>query len=169
VLLLLPQGDSGGPGSDHELVPGDSFVFLTKGTTLVATVIVLLTGCGGVEKAARNTDDRSVPATRMVSSERLSSSTRAADAGSSSRLKSFAYRQMKQLSRKTCRVVPREVLSRSFGRASDDPLLGGSSDPAEWTDNYVALAFAEDVKIHPIRLQQAAYDGCMAGLDAAAK
>ena len=74
---------------------------------------------------------------------------------------------MRKLSRKTCRLVPRDVLSRAFGGASDDPRLGGSRDPTEWTDHYVALAFAEDVEIHPIRLQQAAYDGCKAGLDAA--
>ena len=57
-------------------------------------------------------------------------------------------------------------MARAFGGISDDSNLGGSRSPAQWTDNYVALAYAEDVKISPIRLQQAAYDGCRAGLRA---
>jgi hypothetical protein len=80
------------------------------------------------------------------------------------RLRQFAYKQMEKQSRETCRILPRKVLARKFGEASGDLHLGGAEDPAEWSDNFVALAYAEDVHISPIRLQQAAYDGCMAGL-----
>jgi len=81
------------------------------------------------------------------------------------RLSDFAYRQMRKQSEKTCQSVPRKVLARAFAEASIDPDLA-EVDPTEASDNYLALWYAEDVRTRPIRLQQAAYDGCLAGLTA---
>ena len=71
----------------------------------------------------------------------------------------FAYDQTKAQARKTCRFVPRRVLARSFARASRD-----RPRAQRYNDASVALLYAEDVGIRPIRLQQAAYDGCLEGL-----
>jgi hypothetical protein len=89
----------------------------------------------------------------------------ATSSATQARLRDFAYQQMKQQSEKTCRVVPRKALAQAFAGASGDPGLAGVQ-PARASDNYLALWYAEDVRIHPIRLQQAAYDGCLAGLAA---
>lgn len=124
-------------------------------TALGCTVGVVLAGCSGEAETGTITGSK----------EARRSHSQAARVATPSTLTSFAYSQMEKQSRKTCRVVPRRVLAQGFARAGD-PNLGGSKDPAGWSDHYVALSYAEDVKISPIRLQQAAYDGCMTGLAA---
>ena len=99
---------------------------------------------------------------RFAAAERAGAQTVPSPRG---RLRAFAYREMRRQSARTCRFVPRKVLARAFARASIDPELAGAP-PAEATDDYLALWYAENVRIHPIRLQQAAYDGCLAGLAA---
>ena len=72
-----------------------------------------------------------------------------------------AYTEVERQARKTCSVVPRDVLVDSFRRVSDDrrSYLG-----RRLTANDVALLYAEDVGMNPLPLQRAAYDGCLAGL-----
>ena len=65
----------------------------------------------------------------------------------------FAYAEMERQARRTCARVPREELVSAF----DGP-------PGELSDNDIALLYAETVKINPIPLQRAAYDGCIDGL-----
>lgn len=91
-------------------------------------------------------------------------SEKATSSVTTARLRDFAYRQMEKQSEKTCRIMPRKALARAFGEASGDPVH--VQEPASASDNYVALWYAEDVRIRPVRLQQAAYDGCLAGLAA---
>jgi hypothetical protein len=62
---------------------------------------------------------------------------------------------------------PASALARAFGEASGDPVH--VREPARASDDDVALCYAEAVPISPIRLLQAAYDGCQAGLAALAE
>jgi hypothetical protein len=78
------------------------------------------------------------------------------------RLDRFAYGEVKEQAIKTCFLVPRQVLYRAFERGSSD--RPGEIAKSAADDNGIALLYAEDVDISPIRLQQAAYDGCLSGL-----
>ena len=64
--------------------------------------------------------------------------------------------ETRRLARRICRHVPPRTLSRFLGDAG---FPGHSSEP-----NYVALGLARDVRIRPIPLQLAAYDGCAHGV-----
>jgi hypothetical protein len=78
------------------------------------------------------------------------------------RLEWFAYREVKEHAIKTCSLVPRTVLYAAFERGSGD--RPGEIAKSAADDNGIALLYAENVDISPIRLQQAAYDGCLSGL-----
>lgn len=82
-------------------------------------------------------------------------------AGDPPGLERFAYAEVERLARRTCAAIPRGVLARSLDAVSSDRDI-----PRErpFSDNDIALLYAEDVRIQRIRLQQAAYDGCSAGL-----
>jgi hypothetical protein len=84
------------------------------------------------------------------------------DGATTKPLERFAYAEMKAQARKTCAVVPRDVLIASFRRVSGDreSYLGRR----RLTDNDIGLMYVEDVKISPIPMQRAAYDGCLEGL-----
>jgi hypothetical protein len=71
----------------------------------------------------------------------------------SERYRAFAMREMHKLAFRTCRLIPRRVLFKTFSTV-DDP-----SD-----NNYTALGYAKRVDISPIPLQRAAYNGCSRGL-----
>jgi hypothetical protein len=108
---------------------------------MVVASLGVATGCGGGE------------ATTTVTTQ----STERAE-----RLESFAYREVKAHAIKTCSLVPRGVLYAAFERGSSD--APGEIAHSAADDNGVALLYAEDVDISPIRLQQSAYDGCLRGL-----
>ena len=108
---------------------------------MAVAATLAVAGCGGDDEEVRTVTVR--------------------DGDSTERLERFAYAEMKRQSRKTCAVVPRNVLIASFRRVSGDreSYLG-----RRLTDNDIGLMYAEDVKISPIPLQRAAYDGCLEGL-----
>ena len=83
------------------------------------------------------------PSSRSSSSER----------SLSDRYRDFAMAEMRRLSSRTCRLVPRRVLFETFSTVND---------PAD--NNYIALGYAAKVDISPIPLQRAAYNGCARGL-----
>ena len=106
---------------------------------LGAVLVVALGGCGGDDEVRTVTVD---------GGDRQERITR------------FALAETREQARKTCAVVPRDVLARSFARVSDDrPSVEGR----RLTANDIALLYVEDIGINPIPLQRAAYDGCMAG------
>ena len=109
-------------------------------TCLAAVVVVALAGCGGDEE------------TRTVT---------VGDGASDERISRFAMAETRRQARKTCAVVPRGVLADSFGRASGDR---DSLRGRRLTDNDIALLYAEDIRINPLPLQRAAYEGCLEGL-----
>jgi hypothetical protein len=74
------------------------------------------------------------------------------------RYRRFAMTETRRLARRICRHVPPRTLSHFLGDAGSP---GHSSEP-----NYVALGLARDVRIRPIPLQRAAYDGCAHGVRA---
>ncbi|HYH57904.1 MAG TPA: hypothetical protein VD790_01615 [Thermoleophilaceae bacterium] len=110
------------------------------GAALLATFVIA--GCGGGKTELRTITVRTDTARKEAR---------------------FSYEQMQMQSRKTCAAVPRDVLSESFRAASEDGL--GHAPGAEMSDNDVALLYAESLASEPIPLQQAAYDGCLAGLE----
>ena len=73
-------------------------------------------------------------------------------------LQRFAYRETRAQARKTCENVPRDVLARAFGKGVEFR----SGSPLD--NNGIALRYVKDMKISPIPLQRAAYDGCILGL-----
>jgi len=77
------------------------------------------------------------------------------------KLKAFAFSETRLQARRTCVVVPREVLAMGFARRSSGVVRGA---PRRYDDNAVALLYVEDIDINPIRLQTAAYNGCLRGL-----
>lgn len=87
-------------------------------------------------------------------------------------LKALAFREMREQSERTCYAVPRAVLARAFLRLSDAPAFG--RDPVAYVrgptaDNNLGLLYAEDIDMNPIRLQSAAYMGCIVGLETRAR
>jgi hypothetical protein len=60
-----------------------------------------------------------------------------------------------------CSLVPRDALVRSLAAVSRDR---ASYLNRRLTPNDVGLLYAETVRISPIPLQRAAYDGCVAGV-----
>jgi hypothetical protein len=77
-------------------------------------------------------------------------------------LKAFAFRETEKLARRTCSSVPRSILAAGFLSRSASPPAG--RDPSRYDNNYTALLYVADVDINPIRLQTAAYNGCITGL-----
>ena len=73
----------------------------------------------------------------------------------------FAYRETERQARKTCSAVPRSLLAAAFRSVSSDRKAYRGRP---LTDNDIALLYAEDVRIRPVPLQRAAYDGCLDGL-----
>jgi hypothetical protein len=71
---------------------------------------------------------------------------------SSQSLERFAMQQTRRQAVRTCRVIPRRILSRSFSVKGPN------------TNNYISLGYARDIDISPIPLQRAAYNGCDKGL-----
>lgn len=91
-----------------------------------------------------------------------STTTVSASTDGRARLKAFAFQEMRKQAKRTCASVPRGVLTASFlGRSSAPP---AGADPGRYDDNYLALLYVEDIDINPIRLQTAAYNGCLIGL-----
>lgn len=82
--------------------------------------------------------------------------------GGGAGLKAFAFEEMKKQARRTCAAVPRDILATGLLDRSDAPPAG--NDPSSYNDNNLALLYVEDIRISPIRLQTAAYDGCRVGL-----
>lgn len=80
-------------------------------------------------------------------------------------LKAFAFSETKQQARRTCSSIPREVLTRGFAQRSSDRPFGDDLDT--YDDNAIGLLYVEDIGSNPIRLQHAAYKGCLAGLNQA--
>lgn len=83
--------------------------------------------------------------------------------GGGGKLKAFAFSEMKKQARRTCASVPREVLTEAFAERSSDLPFG--EHLRRYDDNAIALLYVEDIDINPIRLQSAAYKGCLAGLE----
>jgi hypothetical protein len=103
-------------------------------STVLAMAVVALVACGGVER---------------------SEDLRAVEDDQASRYRQFAMVEAQHLARRICRHVPPRILSRALGDAGSP---GHSVDP-----NFVALGLARDVRIRPISLQRAVYDGCVRG------
>lgn len=82
--------------------------------------------------------------------------------GETAKLKRFAFQQTERQARRVCASVPRDVLAVVFARRSSGGVRG---DPLRYDDNDVALLYVEDIDISPIRLQTAAYNGCLTGLE----
>jgi hypothetical protein len=106
----------------------------------VAAVALAVVGCGG-------DDDVTTVTVR--------------DGAAVQRAERFAHGEVERQSRKTCAVVPRDVLAASFSRVSGDRSAYAGLD---LSDNDIGLLYAETVKIRPIALQRAAYEGCLQGL-----
>jgi hypothetical protein len=108
---------------------------------VVATSGLILSGCSDDDNS-----NAEAPATAAtVPKEQLRAETE--------RLREFAYREVKALARKTCAQVSRSELVRAFA-------IGQSSTP-----NDIALGYVTDLDATPIHLQQAAYNGCLSGLE----
>jgi hypothetical protein len=88
-------------------------------------------------------------------------------AAPTAKLKAFAFSEVGAQARRTCGLVPREQLAAAFaGRSSSPPPAG---EPARYDANAIALLYVEEIKISPIRLQTAAYKGCLEGLESQAR
>lgn len=109
-------------------------------------VIGFLAGCGGTSSDPNG----DAPREATTAEKPLQSPI-------AKRLSFVANKEMKQLAIQTCRVVPRSVLVAGFG-------AGRNPDQRPFDTNTIALMYAGDVDISPIRLQEAAATGCRIGL-----
>jgi hypothetical protein len=108
---------------------------------MAVAAMLALAGCGGNDEEVRTVTVR--------------------DRETAKRVERFAYREVERQARKTCAAVPPEVLMDSFESVSADR---GAAGRRPLNANDIALMYAEDVRISPVPLQRAAYDGCIAGL-----
>lgn len=105
----------------------------------------------------------SVGAFAACSGETQTTTVTSTTPGGTAELKAFAFSETKKQARRTCASVPREVLTAAFAERSSDLPFG--EDLRRYDDNAIALLYVEDIDINPIRLQSAAYKGCLAGLE----
>jgi predicted small lipoprotein YifL len=108
--------------------------------TALAAALLALTACGNESPD----QDRTAAARSQVEHPQAD------------RYRQFAMSETRRLARRLCKQVPPRTLSRYLGDAG---VPGHSTDP-----NYVALGLARDIRISPIPLQRAAYDGCGHGV-----
>ena len=104
-------------------------------TTLVAALLAIPIAYAIAD--SRNDRSPSLPASEKPSSQKL---------------ERFAMQQTRRQAVRTCRVIPRRILIRSFSVKGPN------------TNNYISLGYARDIDISPIPLQRAAYNGCDKGL-----